>query len=122
MWMVKAVWFTPYLLSSPWQVYKDSILGAWQKSVIGDLCKRGRAVGVSLEGFLCMIEWVLQQLLFSSHVRDRDRAPPGATPAGGLWNGFLLGNMRVLRRFCGGTNGDGHLFLGLLVSPLGSSS
>ena len=53
------------------------------------------------------------QLLDSSHVRDRDKALLRAILSGGVWNGFLLGNMRrenVPCRFCGGPDGDGHLF------------
>ena len=53
------------------------------------------------------------QLLDSSHVRDRDKALLRAILSGGVWNGFLLGKMRrenVPCRFCGGPDGDGHLF------------
>ena len=41
--------------------------------------------------------------------------------SGGVWNGFLLGNMRrenVPCRFCGGPDGDGHLFWGCSYLPL----
>ena len=44
--------------------------------------------------------------------------------AGGVWNGFLLGQARgeiVPCRFCGGFDGDGHLFLGV-HSPLSVSN
>ena len=39
-----------------------------------------------------------------------------STLCGGTWNGFLFGKSKaddVLCRFCGGSDGDGHLFLGL---------
>ena len=34
------------------------------------------------------------KLLFSSHVRERDKALLRAILVGGVWNGFLLGRMR----------------------------
>ena len=40
---------------------------------------------------------------------------------GGGWNGFLLSKLRgenVPCRFCGGVDGDGHLFWGCAFSPL----
>ena len=54
------------------------------------------------------------QLLTSSHVRERDKALLRSIMVGGVWNGFLLGKVRgevVPCRFCGGVDGDGHLFL-----------
>ena len=56
------------------------------------------------------------QLLSSSHVRENDKALVRSVMVGGVWNRFLLGNVRgeaVPCRFCGGADGDGHLFLGL---------
>ena len=53
------------------------------------------------------------QLLASSHVGERDKALLRGVMVGGVWNGFLLGKMRgeaVPCRFCGGADGDGHLF------------
>ena len=53
------------------------------------------------------------QLLASSHVGERDKALLCGVMVGGVWNGFLLGKMRgeaVPCRFCGGADGDGHLF------------
>ena len=61
------------------------------------------------------------QLLDSSHVRDRDKALLRAILSGSVWNGFLLGNMRrenVPCRFCGGPDGDGHLFWDCSYLPL----
>ena len=61
------------------------------------------------------------QLLDSSHVRDRDKALLRAILSGGVWNGFLLGTMRrenVPCRFCGGPDGDGHLFWDCSCPPL----
>ena len=53
------------------------------------------------------------QLLNSSHVRERDKALLRNIMVGGVWNGFFLGKLGgevVPCRFCGGTDGDGHLF------------
>ena len=49
-------WSTPslyslHLLAGPWQVKKDSILRAWQKSVSADLCKRDGFRGGCWWGF-----------------------------------------------------------------------
>ena len=73
-----------------------------------DLCRRQGFRGGPLLDFRGSM-----QLLDSSHVRDRDKALLRAILSGGVWNGFLLGNMRrenVPCRFCGGPDGDGHLF------------
>ena len=61
------------------------------------------------------------QLLFSSHVRDRDKALLRGILSGGVWNGFLLGKVQgenVPCRFCGGPDGDGHLFWECSYPPL----
>ena len=61
------------------------------------------------------------KLLFSSHVRERDKALLRATLVGGVWNGFLLRRTRgenVPCRFCGGIDGDGHLFWDCSFPPL----
>ena len=58
------------------------------------------------------------QLLTSSHVRERDKALLRTIMVGGVWNGFLLGKVRgkaVPCRFCGGADGDGHLFWKVLT-------
>ena len=61
------------------------------------------------------------QLFNSSHVRERDKGLLGSVMVGGVWNGFLLGRIRdqVLPcRFCGGLDGDGHLFSECTFPPL----
>ena len=53
------------------------------------------------------------QLLNSFHDRERVKALLRGILFGGVWNGFLLGRVRgqpVPCRFCGGLDGDGHLF------------
>ena len=37
----------------------------------------------------------------------------------GVWNGFLLGRVRVDLYHCGAPDGDGHLFLGVFFSSSG---
>ena len=52
-------------------------------------------------------------LLHASHVTERDKALLRSIMVGGVWNGFLLGPAKgeiVPCRFCGGFDGDGHLF------------
>ena len=54
-----------------------------------------------------------QQLLNSSHVRERQKAVLRTNWVGAVWNGFLLGGVRgqpVPCRFCGKAVGDGPLF------------
>ena len=61
------------------------------------------------------------QLLNSDHVRERDKALLRGVLAGGVWNGFLLGKVKgqhVPCRFCGGADGDGHLFWDCTFPPL----
>ena len=61
------------------------------------------------------------QLLHAPHVRDRDKALLRGVLSGGVWNGFLLGHARgetVPCRFCGGFDGDGHLFWECTHPPL----
>ena len=81
---------------------------AWRAKVSFDLCRRQGFRG----GPLLDIAWSLQ-LLHAPHVRERDKALLRAIMVGGVWNGFLLGHARgviVPCRFCGGFDGDGHLF------------
>ena len=56
------------------------------------------------------------QLLISSHVRERDKALLRSVMVGGVWNGFLPG--KIPCKFCGGTDGDGHLFWDCPHPPL----
>ena len=59
------------------------------------------------------------QLLNSSHVRESEKALLRSVVVDGDWNGFLLGRVRgqpVPCWFCGGPDGDGHLFVGVYLS------
>ena len=61
------------------------------------------------------------QLLNSDHVREREKALLRSILVGGVWNGFLLGQVRgqdVPCRFCGGRDHDGHLFWDCTFPPL----
>ena len=61
------------------------------------------------------------QVLCSSHVRERDEMLLRSIMAGGVRNDFLLGKVRgevVPCRFCGGADGDGHLFWECPYPPL----
>ena len=55
----------------------------------GDLCNRAGFTGglIDVDGSL--------RLLNSSHVRERDKALLRSILVGGVWNGFLSGNVRV---------------------------
>ena len=68
---------------------------------------RGKGSGVAL----C---WhASQQLLVSSHVWERDKGFLRGVLVGGVWNRYFLGQVHgetVPCRFCGGLDGDGHLF------------
>ena len=62
-----------------------------------------------------------RQLLFSSQLKEREKKPLRSILCGGVWNGFLLGKSKeedVLCRFCGGGDGDGHLFWECQFPPL----
>ena len=96
------------MLSGPYQHFKSAIFSAW----------RGRAAAIltSRKGFRGgpMLDWEgTRQLLFSSQLRERDKMLLRSILSGGTWNGFLLGKTKeedVPCRFCGGVDGDGHLF------------
>ena len=97
------------MLSGPYQHFKDAIFSAW----------RGRAAAIltSRKGFRGgpFLDYNgTMQLLFSSHLRERDKMLlRSILSGGGAWNGFLLGKTKeedVPCRFCGGVDGDGHLF------------
>ena len=85
-------------LSGPIQHLRAAILGAWRDKVSADLCARkGFRGGPSLD-----VDGTLQ-LLNSDHVRERDKALLRSILVGGVWNGFLLGQVRgqdVPCRFC----------------------
>ena len=97
-----------HMVASPWQVFQSSILQGWRNCVFTDLCKREGFRGI--QGVSPLVDWEGSlKLLFSSHVRERDKALLRAILVGGVWNGFLLGRMRgevVPCRFCGVEDGD----------------
>ena len=104
------------MIEGPYQHFQDSILNALRDVNAADLCRRQGFRGGPLWDFRGSM-----QLLDSSHVRDRDKALLRAILSGGVWKGFLLGNMRrenVPCRFCGGPDGDGHLFWDCSYTPL----
>ena len=103
-------------LAGPIQHFRSAILDAWRNKVAVDLCARRGFRG----GPLLDIPGS-HQLLNSSHVRERDKALLRSIMVGGVWNGFLLGKVRgeaVPCRFCGGADGDGHLFWDCSYPPL----
>ena len=110
---VSSVWCRPglpglSLLAGPYQHFKAAIWDAWKSKVSFDMCQRQGFRG----GPLLDIAGSLQ-LLHAPHVRERDKALLRGIMVGGVWNGFLLGHARgeiVPCRFCGGFDGDGHLF------------
>ena len=92
-------------LAGPIQHFQSD---AWRNKVAADLCARRGFRG----GPLLDVRGS-HQLLNSSHVRERDKMLLRSVMVGGVWNGFLLGKVRgevVSCRFCGGGDGDGHLF------------
>ena len=102
------------MVECPYQDFKDS--SALRDFNSADLCRRKGFRGGPLFDFRGST-----QLLDSTHVRDRDKALPRAILSGGVWNGFLLGKVRrenVPCCFCGGPDGDGHLFWECSYLPL----
>ena len=103
-------------LAGPIQHFRSAIFDAWRNKVAADLCSRKGFRG----GPLLDIRGS-HQLLNSSHVRERDKMLLRNVMVGGVWNGFLLGKVSgevVPCRFCGGTDGDGHLFWECPYPPL----
>ena len=98
------------------QHFRSAVFDAWRNKVAADLCSRRGFRGgpvLDIPGS--------HQLLNSSHVRERDKALLRSIMVGGVWNGFLLGKVRgqdVPCQFCGGTDGDGHLFWECPYPPL----
>ena len=89
-------------------IFRAALLDAWRNKAAADLCGRKGFRG----GPLLDIRGSLQ-LLYSSHVRERDKALLRAIVVGGVWNGFLLSRVRgqaVPCRFCGAPDNDGHFF------------
>ena len=102
------------MMTGPIQHFRSAIWQVWQHKVATDLCKqkgfRG-GVGVDIYGS--------HQRLVSSHFRKRDKMLSRVILSGGVWNGFLLSKVKkenVSCRFCGASDNDGHLFLGLYLS------
>ena len=96
------------MVDGPFQHFKSAVFDACRDLNSASLCKRKGFRGGPLLDFRGSM-----QLLFSSHVRDRDKALLREILSGGVWNGFLLGKVQwenVPCRFCGGPDGDGHLF------------
>ena len=104
------------VVSGPYQHFQAAILDACRDLNAACLCRRkGFRGGPHLDFRGSM------QLLFSSHVRDRDKALLRGILSEGVWNGFLLGKVQgenVSCRFCGGPDGDGHLFWECPFPPL----
>ena len=96
--------------------FRATTLEAWRGKVTADLCvRKGFRGGPWLD-----IDRTLQ-LPNSGHVRERGKALLRSVLAGGVWNGFLLGKVKgqhVPCRFCGGADGDGHLFWDCTFPPL----
>ena len=74
--------------------------------------------------FVGVPRWILMvpcsYLTLTMFGRERDKALLRSTFVGGVWNGFLLGQVRgqdVPCRFCGGRDHDGHLFWDCTVPP-----
>ena len=108
------------MLAGPYQHFKNAILSAWRGRAAVILTSRKGFRGgpfLDCEG--------TRQLLFSDHLRERDKMLLRSILCGGVWNGFLLGKTKeedVPCRFCGGVDGDGHLFLGMPLPLPGSYS
>ena len=104
------------MMAGPIQHFSAAVFGAWRLKVSVDLCSRK---GFRGGPFLDVSGTV--QLLNSDHVRERDKALLRGVLVGGVWNGFLLGKVKgchVPCRFCGGDDGDGHLFWDCTFPPL----
>ena len=103
-------------LGGPIQHFRAAMLEGWRGKVSADLCARKGFRGgpwLDVDGSL--------QLLNSDHVRERDKALLRIILVGSVWIGFLLHKVKVQRvpcRFCGGDDGDGHLFWKCPFPPL----
>ena len=87
------------MLSGPYQHFKGAMFEAWMSKVAGIL--------TFLMGFRGgpLFEYEgTQQLLFSSHLRERVKMLLRSVLCGGVWNGFLLRKSKeeeVPCRLCG---------------------
>ena len=96
------------ILAGPFQHFRSAICAAWWGRGAGILTTRQsfrRGPLLDYDG--------TKQLLFSSHLRERDKMLLRSILCGVAWNGFLLGKSKeedVPCRYCGGVDGDGHLF------------
>ena len=87
------------ILSGPYPHFKSAILSAWRGRFEGILTSRKSFRGGPLLDYNGTM-----QLLFSSHLRERDKMLLRSILCGGAWNGFLLGKTKeedVPCRFCG---------------------
>ena len=104
------------MLAGTHQHFWAAILDAWRN--------RAASIVFTRKGFRGgpLFDYVgTTQLLFSSHLRERDKMLLRSILAGGVWNGFLLGKSKkedVPCQCCGGVDGDGHLFWECPFSPL----
>ena len=104
------------MVDGPYQHFQAAILDACGDLNSACLCWRKGFRGGPLLDFRGST-----QLLFFSHVRDRDKSLLRGILSGGVWNGFLLGKVEgenVPCRCCGGPDGDGHLFWDCPLPPL----
>ena len=104
------------MIGGPYQHFKSAILSAWRNKVSCILVARKGFRGGPLFDFSGSM-----QLLFSSHLRERDKMLLRSILSGGVWNGFLLGKSKkedVPCQFCGGADGDGPEFAALMILDL----
>ena len=78
-----------HILAGPIQHYQSAMFDAWGYKVPRDLCE-GK---VSAVAPLLDIQ-ASQQLLVSSHVRERDKGSLRGILIGGVWNGFFFEHVR----------------------------
>ena len=103
-------------LAGPIQHFRGAVLDAGGDKVAADLCGRNCFRGGPL-----LENCGSLQLLNSDHVRERGKALLRGVMVGGVWHGFLLVRVRgrvIACRFCGGVDGDGHLFWECPFPPL----
>ena len=77
------------MLAGPYQHFKAAIIGAWRNKVSGILAARKGFRGGDFLDYPGSM-----QLLFSSHLRERDKMLLRSLLSGGVWNGFFLENPR----------------------------